>query len=124
MYNRVMKKGNAKLKVIAHVILKNFWEYYVTESPDDDGVMWALVVGDAIEYGTVSQYDIDKHGISYTTDLDDLEPAPGWEWEKSATDSTMDDIMERYSDENETTARNTSCQRNTESRESKKERAG
>ena len=60
---RQIRKGNATLNVVAHAILKNFWEYYITESPDDDGVLWALVVGDAIEYGTVAQYDIDKHGI-------------------------------------------------------------
>ncbi len=77
---REMKRGNARLKVIAHAILRNMWEYYVTESPDGDGVMWALVVGDYTEYGTVSQYDIDKHGISYTTDLTDLLPPPEWQW--------------------------------------------
>ena len=66
--------------VAQHIILRNMWEYYVTESSDGDGVMWALVVGDYTEYGTVSHYDIDKHGISYTTDLTDLLPPPEWQW--------------------------------------------
>ena len=81
---RQMQKGNAKLDVVAHVILSNMWEYYITESPDDDGRLWALVVGDAVEYGTVAQYDIDKHGISYTTDLRELLPPPGWQWAVNA----------------------------------------
>ena len=67
---RQIRKGNATLNVIAHAILSNMWEYYITESPDDDGVLWALVVGDYTEYGTVAQYDIDNHGIIYTTQLD------------------------------------------------------
>ena len=75
-----MNKGNVKLKVIAHAILRNMWEYYITESSDGDGILWALVVGDYTEYGTVAQYDIDKHGISYTTDLTDLLPPPEWQW--------------------------------------------
>ncbi len=77
---RQIRKGNATLNVLEHAILKNLQEYYITESPDDDGVLWALVVGDAIEYGTVAQYDIDKHGISYTTQLDELMPPPEWQW--------------------------------------------
>ena len=77
---RQIQQGNAKLNVVAHAILSNMWEYYITELPDADGIGWALVVGDATEYGTVAQYDIDKHGISYTTQLDELLPPPHWMW--------------------------------------------
>lgn len=77
---RQIQQGNAKLNVVAHVILSNMWEYFITELPGDDGVGWALVVGDATEYGTVTQYDIDTHGISTTTQLGDLLPPPGWYW--------------------------------------------
>ena len=66
--------------VIEHIILGNYWEYYILETADEDGIAFALVVGDYTEYGTVAQYDIDKHGISYTTQLDDLLPPPEWTW--------------------------------------------
>jgi hypothetical protein len=77
---RQIQQGNAKLNVVAHVVLSNLWEYYITELPGDDGVGWALVVGDATEYGTIAQYDIDTHGISTTTQLHELLPPPGWCW--------------------------------------------
>lgn len=77
---RQMAKGNMKLNVVAHAILRNMWEYYITELPDTNGVGWALVMGDYTEYGTITQYDIDEYGISYTTQLDDVMPAEGYEW--------------------------------------------
>ena len=75
-----MIKGNMKLNVVAHAILRNMWEYYITELPGNDGVGMALVMGDYTEYGSITQYDIDSHGISYTTQLDDVLPAAGYEW--------------------------------------------
>jgi hypothetical protein len=77
---REMQRGNAKLKVVKHVILRNFWEYFITEMPNESGVGMAYVVGDYDEYGTFAQYDVDKHGISSTEELSELMPAPGWEW--------------------------------------------
>jgi len=77
---RQIQQGNAKLNVVAHVMLSNMWEYYITELPDTDGIGWALVVGDATEYGSIAQYDIDTHGISTTMQLDELLPPPGWHW--------------------------------------------
>ena len=58
---RQIQKGDATLNVVAHVILKNFWEYYITELPDADGIGWALVVGDC-------------------TELAELMPPPEWKW--------------------------------------------
>ena len=77
---RKMVNGNMKLEVKAHAILKNMWEYYITELPDSNGVGMALVMGDCTEYGTITQHDIDNHGISYTTDLQDVLPAAGYNW--------------------------------------------
>ena len=77
---RQIQRGNAKLNVVAHAILSNMWEYYITELPDADGIGWALVVGDYTEYGSVAQCDIDTYGISYTTDLGELMPPPEWKW--------------------------------------------
>ena len=75
-----MINGDMKLEVQAHVILKNMWEYYITELPGEDGVGMALVMGDYTEYGTIAKQDIDNHGISYTTDLSDVLPAAGYSW--------------------------------------------
>ena len=46
---RKMINGDMKLEVHAHVILKNMWEYYITELPGEDGVGIALVMGDYTE---------------------------------------------------------------------------
>ena len=77
---RQIQNGNCKLDIVAHVVLSNMWEYYITELPDEHGVAWALVVGDAVEYGTVAQADIQQYAISYTTDLTELLPPPHWQW--------------------------------------------
>jgi hypothetical protein len=56
---RTMTKGNLRLDVVEHIILRNMWEYYVladepdTHAPDPD-IVYALVMGDHDEIGTVS----------------------------------------------------------------------
>lgn len=82
---RRMIKGNLKLNIVGHAILRNFWEYYITELPNEDGIGMALVMGDYDEYGSITQYDIDTHGISYTTQLDDILPATGYSWADGVT---------------------------------------
>ena len=77
---RQITNGHTTLNVVAHVMMCNMWEYYITESPDANGIGWALVCGDVVEYGSISQHDIDNYGIHYTTDLTDLLPPPQWEW--------------------------------------------
>ena len=82
---RQMIKGNLKLKVVEHIILRNMWEYYVlanepdTHAPDDD-IVYALVMGDYDEIGTVSMSEIKPHVFSRTTELDEVMPATGYEW--------------------------------------------
>ena len=77
---RQITRDGSTLDVVAHAILSNMWEYYITELPDEHGTAWALVVGDAIEYGTVAQADIQQYASSYTTDLTELLPPPHWQW--------------------------------------------
>ena len=83
---RKMEKGNIKLKVVEHIILRNMWEYYVlarepgditTHDPD---IVYALVMGDHGEIGTVSMSEIKPYILSRTQDLDELEPASGYRW--------------------------------------------
>lgn len=77
---RQIERDGSTLNVVAHAVLSNMWEYYITELPDEHGIAWALVVGDAVEYGTVAQADIQQYAISYTTDLTELLPPPHWQW--------------------------------------------
>ena len=89
---RRMTKGNIELKVVEHIILRNFWEYYVLErelgdvSTHDPNIVYALVMGDDDEIGIVSLSEIKKYIFSRTTDLSELEPAIGYSWEEKTSD--------------------------------------
>ena len=81
---RKMTKGNLKLEVVEHIILRNMWEYYVLageegDEPDSD-IKYALVMGFEDEIGPVSMSEIKPHIFSRTTDLDEIMPATGYEW--------------------------------------------
>jgi len=84
---RKMSKGNLKLDVVEHIILRNMWEYYILATEDEDSIpnadiRYALVMGFEDEIGTVSMSEIKPHVISRTTDLNEIMPAAGYEWEK------------------------------------------
>ena len=89
---REMNKGNITLKVVEHIILRNFWEYYVLERElgdvvtHDPDIVYALVMGDSQEIGKVSMYEIKKYIFSRTTDLSELAPAIGYSWEEKTSD--------------------------------------
>ena len=80
-----MVKGNLKLDVVEHIILRNMWEYFVlanepdTHAPDPD-IVYALVMGFNDEIGTVSMSEIEPHVFSRTSDLDGILPASGYQW--------------------------------------------
>ena len=81
---RKMVKGNLKLDVVEHIILRNMWEYYVlaaeeVESVNSD-IQYALVMGFNDEIGTVSMSEIEPHIFSRTSNLDEIMPADGYEW--------------------------------------------
>ena len=81
---RKMVKGNLKLDVVEHIILRNMWEYFVLadeagDEPDSD-IKYALVMGFNDEIGTVSLSEIKPHIISRTSRLDEIMPASGYEW--------------------------------------------
>jgi|TARA_Y100000296_G_scaffold79545_1_gene103679 hypothetical protein len=82
---RKMVKGNLKLKVVEHIILRNMWEYYVlANDPDqhqaDPDIVYALVMGDHDEIGAVSMSEIKPYIFSRTTELSTIFPATGYEW--------------------------------------------
>jgi len=80
-----MIKGNLKLNVVEHIILKNMWEYYImanepdTQAPDSD-IVYALVMGFNDEIGTVSLSEIKPHILTRTTELSTIFPAAGYRW--------------------------------------------
>ena len=81
---RRMIKGNLKLKVVEHIMLRNMWEYFVLageagDEPDSD-IKYALVMGFNDEIGTVSMSEIKPYVISRTADMNELLPASGYHW--------------------------------------------
>ena len=85
---RKMIKGNLKLDVVEHIILRNMWEYFVLSDEgqndwvsDTPDVVYALVMGFNDEIGAVSLSEIQPHIISRTSRLDEILPASGYQWE-------------------------------------------
>ena len=95
---RRMTKGNIDLKVVEHIILRNFWEYYVLERElgdvvtHDKDIVYALVMGDDDQIGIVSLSEIKKYIFSRTSDLSELLPATGYHWEDEKEISDFEDF--------------------------------
>ena len=81
MKTRTMKNKYGQLKIREHIILKNFWEYYITdEYPEESEIQNALVMGFETEQGDVYLPEIQPYIISRTKKLDELMPAEGFQW--------------------------------------------
>lgn len=77
---KMKEKSTGKVyEVKEHIILKNFWEYYIIEKPDDNNVFTAIVMGNEIEIGDVSLDEI-KPYILTRTKIIDMFPCQGFEW--------------------------------------------
>ena len=65
-----------------HIILKNFWEYYLGET-DGDGVAFGYVMGNENEWGSVYMPEIEPYIISRTkgAGLNEIMPPEGYYWE-------------------------------------------
>ena len=86
---RKMVKGNLKLNVVEHIMLRNMWEYFILADKVGEGdsdIKYALVMGFNDEIGTVSLSEIKPHVISRTTCMDDILPAAGYEWADAPRD--------------------------------------
>ena len=86
---RKMVKGNLKLNVVEHIILRNMWEYFILADKVGEGdsdIKYALVMGFNDEIGTVSLSEIKPHVISRTSCMDDILPAAGYEWADAPRD--------------------------------------
>lgn len=80
----MINKHGIKLNIVEHIILRNFWEYYITDQIPVEGnndIKTALVMGEEIELGDISLSEIKPYIISRNKTLD-IMPAQGWEWEK------------------------------------------
>jgi len=77
---RMINKYGDAVNVVEHIIIKNFWEYYVTDNKFSDDVVRAVVMGDETEIGDISLSEIKPYVISRTKKLDDVMPADGWNW--------------------------------------------
>jgi hypothetical protein len=78
---RTMVNGAQRLKVIEHIILRNFWEYYVIDAPTNtDDVKLCYVMGAEDELGDVSMSEIRPYVITRTRKLKDVAPAVGFSW--------------------------------------------
>ena len=71
-----------KVKVLEHIILRNFWEYYIvdTETNTND-VKYCFVMGEENEWGDVYLPEIKPYIISRTKDLMGVMPPAGYAWE-------------------------------------------
>ena len=76
---QMINEHGSTIKVIEHIILRNLWEYYILEAANEDGIAFALVVGDYTEMGSVSMDEIEPYIVSRTANLD-IMPAPEWSW--------------------------------------------
>jgi len=75
--------------VALHVILRNFWEYYL-EEPDENGVAFGYVMGIANEWGDVSMEEIKPYiiGKARANDLWHIMPPEGYSWEDEKVKET------------------------------------
>ena len=70
-----------KIKVVSHIILKNGWEYYVTDKKFNKDTIQCLVMGFETELGDVYLPEVIPYAVSRTADLSEVMPAEGWKWE-------------------------------------------
>ena len=77
--------NNVEINVVEHIILKNYWEYYITdENCKDDDIRFALVMGFETELGYISLSEIKPYIMTRTKNIipSELMPATGWHWKK------------------------------------------
>ena len=86
--------------VLEHIILKNFWEYYILERksyPFGDDIQYCFAMGFANEYGTCSRTEMKPYIMTQTKQLDEIMPPDEWEWVEHKNpvriEITYDDVM-------------------------------
>ena len=84
--------GGESFAVHQHIILKNFWEYYLGET-DEDGVAFGYVMGFENEWGSVYMPEIEAHILSIARgkELEDVMPPFNYKWEESALQDFLEE---------------------------------
>lgn len=80
---RQMTNGKTTLNIVEHIILKNFWEYYLTDYFPVEGntdIREAFIMGFENELGDVSLEEIRPYILTRTKELNEIMPAQGWSW--------------------------------------------
>ena len=83
--NIIRSEGGEPFAVSQHIILKNFWEYYL-EPADKNGIAFGYVMGAENEWGSVDLNEIKPYvlsvaGYGSTQSLNDVMPPEGYYWE-------------------------------------------
>ena len=83
--NIIPNEGGDSFTVHQHIILKNFWEYYL-EQADENGIAFGFVMGAENEWGSVDLNEIKPYvlsvaGYGSTESLNDVMPPAGYRWE-------------------------------------------
>jgi hypothetical protein len=78
----------SRFEVAQHIILKNFWEYYLEEA-DSNGIAFGYVMGFENEWGSVSMDEIKPYIITKASGagLDEIMPPAGYYWEDEKVES-------------------------------------
>jgi hypothetical protein len=78
--NIISSEGGEPFTVHQHIILKNYWEYYLGET-NGNGVALGYVMGFENEWGSVYLPEIEPYIITKTTNLEKIMPPAGYRWE-------------------------------------------
>ena len=62
---RAVNDLGVQVRVLAWAMVKNGWEYYITELPDEDGYGFAYVQGFESEFGSFSLDEIKPYLVMY-----------------------------------------------------------
>ena len=92
MSARNIKHANGKGETFAvyqHIILKNYWEYYLEEE-DENGIAFGYVMGFENEWGDVSMDEIKPYikSIVRGDELNYIMPPEGYYWEDEKVEET------------------------------------
>ena len=77
---------SSKFEVAEHIILQNFWEYYI-EEPDSNGIAFGFVMGFENEWGSVDLNELKPYILTRTNQLDEVMPPAGYCWEDEVTET-------------------------------------
>ena len=83
----IINQHGVTFTVHQHIILKNFWEYYLGET-DENGIAFGYVMGFENEWGDVSMEEIKPYikGKARANDLFHIMPPEGYYWEDENDD--------------------------------------